>query len=100
MKVLRPAIREIIGADTKLLRQSAWWLKWLKPIARRADIDAIVNEFDTVTTNELDLRLEARNIERFAADFADDPGVATPRVYHNQSLHQHPHNGGRFLFPD
>lgn len=85
VKVLRPAIREVIRADIRLIRQLARWLKWLKPIATRANIDAIVNEFDTVTSNELDLRLEARNAERFAQDFANDPGVAVPRIYHNQS---------------
>jgi predicted unusual protein kinase regulating ubiquinone biosynthesis (AarF/ABC1/UbiB family) len=81
IKVLRPGIRETIGADMKLLRQVTFWLKLVKPIARRADIDAIVEEFDTVTTNELDLRLEAHNSERFAEDFANDPGLETPRIY-------------------
>lgn len=85
VKVLRPGIREMIDADIKLLRQLAYWLKWIKPISRRANIDAIVNEFDKVTRNELDLRLEARNAETFADDFANDPGIAAPRIYHNQS---------------
>lgn len=85
VKVLRPGIREMIGADIKLLRQLAYWLKRLKPISRRANIDAIVDEFDKVTRNELDLRLEARNAETFANDFADDPGIGAPRIYHNQS---------------
>lgn len=85
VKVLRPGIREMIGADMKLLRQVSFWLKLVKPIARRADVDAIVAEFDSVTTRELDLRSEAQNAERFAEDFADDPGLATPRIYKDQS---------------
>jgi predicted unusual protein kinase regulating ubiquinone biosynthesis (AarF/ABC1/UbiB family) len=85
VKVRRPAIREIIGTDVKLLRKQAHWLKLIKPFAQRADIDAIVKEFDTVTMNELDLRLEARNVERFALDFAGDPAFAVPRIYLDQS---------------
>jgi len=85
VKVLRPGIREIIRADLKLLRKVSRWLALLRPIARRANVNAIVDEFDGVTTRELDLRLEARNLELFADDFAADPGVATPRVYPEQS---------------
>lgn len=85
VKVLRPGIHEVIRADIRLLRQLAHWLKWIRPIARRANIDAIVNEFDVVTNNELNLRLEAQNVERFAEDFAADTGVSVPRIYHSQS---------------
>ncbi len=85
VKVLRPGIRETIASDMQLLRRVSSWLKLVKPIAQRADVDAIVQEFDTVTMNELDLRLEALNAELFAEDFAGDPGVATPRIYHGQS---------------
>ena len=85
VKVLRPGIRETIRADMKLLGQVAFWLKRVKPIALRADVNAIVREFDTVTTNELDLRLEALNAERFAEDFVGDPGLAFPRIYGDQS---------------
>jgi predicted unusual protein kinase regulating ubiquinone biosynthesis (AarF/ABC1/UbiB family) len=85
VKVLRPGIRETIAADMKLLRRMSFWLKSAKPITRRADIDAIMEEFATVTTKELDLRLEARNAERFARDFAEDPGLAAPRIYNERS---------------
>jgi predicted unusual protein kinase regulating ubiquinone biosynthesis (AarF/ABC1/UbiB family) len=85
VKVLRPHIREITMSDFFLLRKLASQLRRVKPIARSADIDAIVNEFVQVTTRELDLHLEARNIERFAEDFAADPGVLVPRVHHRES---------------
>lgn len=85
VKVLRPGIRETIRADMRLLGQVAFWLKFVKPIARRADVGAIVREFDTVTTNELDLRLEALNAERFAEEFVGDQEIAFPRIYRDQS---------------
>jgi predicted unusual protein kinase regulating ubiquinone biosynthesis (AarF/ABC1/UbiB family) len=85
VKVLRPAIRQIIRDDMKLLRQVANRFKSLKIIAERADLNSIIDEFDLVTTRELDLRLEADNAELFAQDFAADPGVATPRIDHDRS---------------
>jgi len=82
VKVLRPGIRQLINADIHLLRRLSYWLKHVKPIARSANIDAIVNEFDRVTRNELDLWLEARNAEVFADDFADEPAIAAPVIKH------------------
>ncbi|MDX6464207.1 MAG: hypothetical protein QOE55_7904 [Acidobacteriaceae bacterium] len=85
VKVLRPGIREIIRDDMKLLRQVASRFRKVKIIAERADVDSVIQEFDLVTNRELDLRLEQTNAERFAEDFAHDPGVAAPRIYHDQS---------------
>jgi predicted unusual protein kinase regulating ubiquinone biosynthesis (AarF/ABC1/UbiB family) len=85
VKVLRPAIRQIIRDDMKLLRQVATRFRSLKIIAERADLNSIIDEFDLVTTRELDLRLEAHNAELFAEDFAADPGIATPRIDHDKS---------------
>ncbi|MGC2398151.1 MAG: AarF/UbiB family protein, partial [Acidobacteriaceae bacterium] len=85
IKVLRPGIREMIGDDMKLLRRVAVWFKKVKIIAERTDLDSVIQEFDLVTTRELDLRLEARNAERFAEDFAADPGIAAPHIYHDDS---------------
>ena len=85
VKVLRPNIREILASDLALLRKLARVLKRVKPLARAADIDALVNEFDQVTTRELNLRLEAQNMERFAEDFAGDSRVRVPRIYYRES---------------
>jgi predicted unusual protein kinase regulating ubiquinone biosynthesis (AarF/ABC1/UbiB family) len=85
VKVLRPGIRECIRADLRNLRQVIGFLRWVKPITRRANLDAVFHEFEAVTANELDLALEAQNIHRFAADFADDPSISVPRIYKDQS---------------
>jgi predicted unusual protein kinase regulating ubiquinone biosynthesis (AarF/ABC1/UbiB family) len=85
VKVLRPHIREIVTSDLVLLRKLAGGIKHVKPLARRADVDGIVNEFSQVTSRELDMRLEARNIERFAEDFAADRQVGVPRIHYRES---------------
>ena len=46
VKVLRPHIREVTMSDFVLLRKLANQLKRVKPLARSADIEAIVNEFE------------------------------------------------------
>jgi predicted unusual protein kinase regulating ubiquinone biosynthesis (AarF/ABC1/UbiB family) len=85
VKVLRPHIREIVTSDLVLLRKLAGGIKHVKPLARRADVDGVVNEFSQVTSRELDMRLEARNIERFGEDFATDPQVGVPRIHYRES---------------
>lgn len=85
VKVLRPHIREIIASDFVLLWKLASVLKRVRPLTRSVDVDALVNEFEQVTVRELDLRLEALNIERFAQDFAEDPAFRVPRIHHGGS---------------
>jgi predicted unusual protein kinase regulating ubiquinone biosynthesis (AarF/ABC1/UbiB family) len=50
-------------------------------MARRVDLDRLYEEFARTTSAELDFVAEGRNAERFAADFADAPGVHVPGVY-------------------
>jgi predicted unusual protein kinase regulating ubiquinone biosynthesis (AarF/ABC1/UbiB family) len=85
VKVLRPGIRECIRADLRSLRRVIGLLGWVKPITRRANLDAVLHEFEAVTANELDLVLEAQNIRRFGADFADDLSIGVPRIYKDHS---------------
>jgi ubiquinone biosynthesis protein len=81
LKVRRPGIREKIEADLRILEQLAALLESESPEARRYQPVAIVGHFARSLERELDLALEARNIERFAANFAQDPIVVIPKVY-------------------
>jgi ubiquinone biosynthesis protein len=81
LKVRRPGIREKIEADLRILEQLAALLESESPDARRYQPVAIVGHFARSLERELDLALEARNIERFAANFAEDPVVVIPKVY-------------------
>ncbi len=85
VKILRPGIGTLVETDLAALRRASRWLALSKTIRRRVDVVWLEREFRTVTRRELDLVSEGHNIERFAADFADDPGVAVPRVYWAQS---------------
>ncbi len=81
VKVLRPGIETLVETDLSAIRLVCRWLKLYRPIRHRVDLDWLADEFSTVTRRELDLLAEADAIRRFAADFADEPGVLVPRPH-------------------
>ena len=81
VKVRRPGIEAIIRADLRILEHAARLLESEAPDLRRYDPVQIVSQFRRSLNRELDLAKEARNIEQFARNFADDPLVTIPRVY-------------------
>jgi predicted unusual protein kinase regulating ubiquinone biosynthesis (AarF/ABC1/UbiB family) len=85
VKVLRPGIEQIVEVDLAALRRVARWLSRVRIVSRRADAPALVEEFATTSLQEIDYVSEAVNVERFAADFADDPRVGTPVVVWERS---------------
>ncbi len=80
VKVQRPAIERIVATDLAALRRVANWIKRYPPIRRRADVDALLDEFSQVLYEEIDYLAEGRNAEAFAAMFTGDPDVRVPRV--------------------
>ena len=81
VKVQRPRIERLVETDLAALRLAMSWLKLYRPIARRVDLDRLYDEFSPTTRAELDFVAEGHNAERFAADFADDPGVYIADVF-------------------
>lgn len=85
IKVLRPGIEQIVEVDLAALRRVGRWLSRVRLVNRRTDAPALVEEFATTSLEEIDYVHEAINVERFAADFADDPRVGTPVVVWERS---------------
>ena len=81
VKVQRPHIEMHVETDLAAIGLAAKWLKLYHPVSRRVDLDRLVGEFGATTRAELDFVAEGKNAERFAADFADDPGVYVADVY-------------------
>jgi predicted unusual protein kinase regulating ubiquinone biosynthesis (AarF/ABC1/UbiB family) len=81
VKVQRPHIEQTVETDLMAIQTATRWLKRYRPVRRRVDLDRLYDEFSRTTRNELDFVAEGHNAERFAQDFADDPGVRIPRVY-------------------
>jgi len=81
VKIQRPGIRRIIEVDMEILFHLATLVEkhvsgW--DIQRPTKV---VEEFGRAMGKELDFFLEAANMERFAAEFLDDPTVCVPKVY-------------------
>jgi ubiquinone biosynthesis protein len=79
VKVVRPGSAEAILGDLAVARGMLSRLQRLG-FMRRADLAALLDEFETSVRRELDLRVEAHVADRFAFDFRQDPKVEIPRV--------------------
>ncbi|QKJ18718.1 ABC1 kinase family protein [Microbacterium hominis] len=80
VKVQRPGIEEIVTVDLTALRRVARWLDRVRIVREHVDLPALIEEFAETSREEIDYRHEARNAERFRANFAGDPRVGAPEV--------------------
>ena len=80
VKIQRPNIENIIATDLAALRRVGGWLMWYKPIRRRANIPALLNEFTRNLYLEIDYLAEGHNAETFAANFKGQSSVCVPYV--------------------
>ncbi|HEX6006848.1 MAG TPA: AarF/UbiB family protein, partial [Burkholderiales bacterium] len=81
LKVRRPGIRAKIDADLRILGHIAELIEAELPDARRYRPVEIAAEFSRSLERELDFTIEARHVERFAANFIGDPYIVIPKVY-------------------
>lgn len=81
IKIQRPNIENIVRTDLDALRIVAQWMMRYRPIGRRANVPALMEEFAETLWEELDYVSEADNAERFAKMYADDEQVYIPAVY-------------------
>ncbi len=80
VKVQRPGIETLIAVDLDALRWAINWLKRYPAIARRANLDALFDEFSGTLYQEIDYLAEGRNAEHFAADFASWERIGIPSI--------------------
>jgi ubiquinone biosynthesis protein len=81
LKIRRPGIRSKIEADLRLLSHLAEIAGRELPEVARYRPREVVRQFTLSLRRELDLGAEARNMERFAASFKDDPTILIPQIY-------------------
>jgi predicted unusual protein kinase regulating ubiquinone biosynthesis (AarF/ABC1/UbiB family) len=80
VKIQRPGISNIITTDLAALRTVGNWLKRYRPISRRANVPALLDEFTRVLYEEVDYLAEGRNAETFAVNFAGQADIRVPKV--------------------
>lgn len=79
-KVQRPHIEQVVEVDLAALRRVGGWLQRYKPVRKRADVLALIEEFAATTAEEIDYLAEASNAEMFGVNFAGDPRIRVPAV--------------------
>ncbi|MBI2894112.1 MAG: AarF/ABC1/UbiB kinase family protein [Deltaproteobacteria bacterium] len=85
VKVQHLDIDEIVRVDLKAIRRILGIVRWFVPIQ---GLDAYYSQIREMILAELDFDLEARHIERIAANFVNDPMVSFPKVYRELSTHR------------
>lgn len=85
VKVQRPDIHKIIEVDIEIMLTLARLAEAHIPELQVLQPVAVVEEFARVLDNEMNYHVEARNIERFAENFRNDPHVQAPQVFREYS---------------
>ena len=80
VKIQRPHIQQVIEVDLAALRRVGRWLTRYRPIASRANVPGLIEEFAHTSLNEVEYLAEAANAERFAENFDADARVKVPRI--------------------
>ena len=81
VKVIRPNIDKEIRKDIRLMYSMAKRAEKISEIARVIGAINLVKEFERVIFKELDMFIEAGNIEKFANNFKSDDEIYIPEVY-------------------
>lgn len=81
VKILRPGIERIVADDITLLKWLAALLETYTDIGRRLRPIEVVNDYEKIILDELDLRSEAANTAQLARNFSNSKVLYVPRVY-------------------
>jgi ubiquinone biosynthesis protein len=81
VKARRPNVVEDMGRDLEIIQNFAARASRHSKTAARYDVVGLADEFVHTLREQLDYLQEARNAERFSANFAGEPWVQIPRVY-------------------
>ncbi len=80
VKVQRPFIEQLIDVDFSALRKFGGWLQKYKPISKRVNVPALIEELSGTVHREIDYLAEGKNAELFSKNFKDRKHVHVPRV--------------------
>lgn len=81
VKVKRPGLEKVVRDDLAVLRDIAGYIEENFDGVEHMHPRQLVDEFARTFTQEMDLRNEVRNMERFAACLVGEPNVRIPRTF-------------------
>lgn len=90
IKVIHPNVRNDIDTDMDIIRHIITFIQYINPNIQKhcqyLNINGVLDEFQKLLKLQMDLRYEARNLQRFQENFKNDPVVQFPQlVYHPSS---------------
>ena len=85
IKVRRPRIPQIVEADLEILQNFAVWADGRFDAFRSLHLLPVVAEFDQNVRQEIDFRVEASHLRRFAERYGGEPTLRVPRLYSDLS---------------
>jgi ubiquinone biosynthesis protein len=85
VKVQRPQIKAMIETDLEILLDLATLAEHRIERMERLQLRDVVEEFAKSLHNELDYSIEARNAEKIAKQFENDPTIHIPVIYWDYS---------------
>jgi len=85
IKIQRPGVAKQVEQDLDILRNLAATASHHWEVGEQYDLVGLEEEFEQTIREELDYFHEARNAERFAANFEGDKSVHIPRVFWDTS---------------
>jgi len=80
VKILRPGIERAFRKDIDAFYLIAWFVETLSPGSRRLRPRAVIEHFEGVVMQELDLRIEASACGEFLANTTRDEGFVVPEI--------------------
>lgn len=81
IKVLRPHIHQQIQQDIVLMKRGARWLEKISHFGKQVKLMAMVAEFESVLSQEIDLKNEARHAERMKKLCTSLKNLEIPKIY-------------------
>ncbi len=81
VKVQRPGIERLIDIDLATFIYLMEGVRRFTAVGDKVDVSGLVDEFQRVLGEELDLAREAESARRFASDFASRADVRVPLIY-------------------
>lgn len=85
VKVQRPQIKAMIETDLEILMDLATLAEHRMERMERLQLRDVVEEFAKSLRNELDYTIEARNAEKIAKQFKNDPTIYIPAIHWDYS---------------
>lgn len=79
VKVLHPSMSTFLRRDLAIMKGAARALQWLAPELEWLSLPDCVEEFADLMRAQVDLNIEADNLERFAENFEDVDSVRFPK---------------------